>query len=577
MILENDCSPSKLFLCQVIYCSYGSYSEYRSELCQELILRMHQDEICQLKQREMEYLCKIRKGWEPTKTESIRFFSTFPIVAQAYSEWKNQIIDTHSFITWMNQLQQWRQLYSEDEIPEEDKELLYFVSLALASYALYSLDVCMVVAHRVVHYIEELDFASESRWFSPYSPDFSREQRDSWLQTVQKVLYQHLGDYNLDVMQTYLENLSPPPSSLLATLAVLRQDYSLAEQLLLETGVPIGILIPLTQYFISHGEETLSRQYLRELSVLVHLSKRPEHEAWLSFLQFTATLNPAYLDFSPTDMAMHWYVVFTVLKLAPVRPDILSSLPDSLRGDVDALLGTASDLSLEAAMRWLETNAGYGETLRSLLTDHPEVESLLSAEDVAFVEYHESSKTDPKGLLQKRRYYRMPLLVLRKCSRQATMEVLRNDFDRIFARLMRWRQKSAALPITEDDRVIELIRSKLLEALVWIRFQHAMRAMEIFLETREYCECHKYALWRDVCTLTYSVGLVDQRESVVNGGRAVLDLLPLFMKLRQKELVKWTVAVVSVIQERRDIVEQLLAMTEEEEELAVWLKDIQYP
>lgn len=577
MNMQQDCSPAKLFLCQMIYCSYGFCNEGRSDLCQQLVSSMNQEETSHLKKVETEYLSKLKKGWEPSFSESLSFFSFFPICKQAAEEWCQRIHDTHTLITWFSQVEHWKSNYDEDSEPEEYRDLLYFVSTILAAFSRFSLMQCDSIFNRLQIYFNS--HPNPPQWFPPYSVDFTQEQRDLWTQQAQKSLYQHLGEFDINSIQQYLQSIVPQPHYLLASILILKQDYSQALSRLTQSSPPISTLFTLTHYLLSRGQTIAATRLLQQLSILIHLSKRRELDSWLSILQFECSFNPQFLFNTSSfsyDSNSHSYTLFTLLKMSIAQPHILDSLPSTLQNEIRLVLEDKPIVEFQEVLDWAKSSADFGDCLSSYIETHKEIEPFLSSEDRLFVELSQSDAFQRvDDLRTKYCHFKIPILENRSYFYQICSFLRENRIQEALGCLGLWRIELESLSMTQIDSEIERGKGFLLECVCWFRLGNKAKGYECLQRARLLCEENKLALWNGVCELVFVLMSVESGSCVVDGGKRLSEFLALFVKLRQKQMVLWTLGALSIVQSRRDIYTHLLSLPEDrnvgKEHLASWL------
>ena len=588
MNMQQDCSPAKLFLCQIIYCSYGFCSEGRSDLCQQFVSSMNQEETSHLKRVETEYLLKLGKGWEPSFSESLSFFSSFPICGQAAEEWCQRIHDTHTLITWFSQVEHWKSNYDEDSEPEEFRDLLYFVSTILHAFSHFSLIQCDSIFNRLQIYFNS--HPKPPQWFPPYSIDFTQEQRDFWTQQAQESLFQHLGEFDIDSTQKYLQSIVPQPLQLLASILILKQDYSQALSLLSQSSPPISTLFSLTHYLLSRGQTIAATRLLQQLSILIHSSKRRELDEWLSILQFECSFNPQFLfntslsstfgsgSGSGSSSDSHSYALFTLLKMSIAQPHILDSLPSTLQNQIHSVLGDETiGVECQEVLDWAESEKGcFGDCLSSYVETHDEIKPFLSSEDRLFVELSRSDAFQRvEDLRKKYCHFKIPILENRSYFYRICTFLKENRVMEALGCLGLWRIELESLSMTQIDSEIERVKGILLESVCWFRLANKVKGLDCLQRARLICDKKKLALWNGVCELVYVLMSIESGSGVVDGGKRLSEFLDLFVKLRQKQLVLWTLGALCIVQSRRDIYTQLLSLPEdrrvEKEDLVSWL------
>ena len=574
MSMEQDCSPAKIFLCQMIHCSYGFCNDGRSDLCQQLVSSMNQEESSRLKRLEAEYLSKLRGGWEPSLSESLSFFSAFLVCKQAAEEWCQQIQDTHTLILWLSQVERWKSCYEEDSEPEEDRDLLYFVSTILAAFFRFSLSQCDLVFSNLQKYFSSHPIPPN--WFPPYSVDFSQEQREAWTQKAQEALYQHLGEFDLDSVQSYLESIVPRPLYLLASLLILKQDYSQALSLLSQSSPPLTTLFTLTHYLLSRGQTAIATRLLQQLSILVHLSKRRELDSWLPILQFECSLNPQFLASASFSSPIRFYAVFTLIKTGVAQPSVLESLPSSLQSEIRSVLENAPIVELQDALDWVKSSQDLGGCLLSWIEKHEEIKPLLSSEDRLFVELSRFNAFERiEDLKKKFCHFAIPILENRSHLKQVYSLIRENRIREALGCVALWRIQLESLSMASMDRWVESVLRAAMESVCWFRQGNKARGFDCLQQARLTCQKHDLDFWNGVCELVFVLMAIESGDSLLDGGKRLSEFLPLFVKLRQKQVVLWTLGALSIVQRRKDVYSQLLALPEDlelrKEDLIAWL------
>ena len=573
--MEQDCSPAKLFLCQMIYCSYGFCGDGRSDLCQQLVLSMNQEEASLLKRLEAQYILKLKGGWEPSYSECLSFFSGFPVCKQAAEEWRQQILDTHTLILWFSKVDNWKSSYDEENELEEDRELLFFVSTILAAFYRFSLIQCNSVFNNLLTYFSE--YPKPSNGFPPYSVHFTPEQRDSWIQQVQEFMYQHLGEFDINSLQNYIHSIVPIPLFLDASFLILKQDYSQAISLLSQSAPPASTLFTLTHYLISCGQTEGATRLIQQLAILIHLSKRRELDSWLSILYFECSLNPQFLFSASFSSSSRSYAVFTLLKTSIAQPQVLDMLPSTLQSDIYSVLGHQSIVDLQDALDWATSSSDFGGCLSSFIESHEEIAHLLSSEDRLFVELSQSDAFQRvEDLKQKFCHYKIAILVNRSYLKQIISHIRTNQIKEALGCLKLWRIELESLPMTTLDHWIESVLGNIMESICWFRLANKIRGYECLLSARQMCQKHHLVFYDGLCELIFVLMSIESGDSLPDGEKRLLEHLPLFVKLRQKQIVLWTLAAVSFVQSRRDILYQLLfssdGLSVEKEDLVPWLR-----
>ena len=235
------------------------------------------------------------------------------------------------------------------------------------------------------------------------------------------------------------------------------------------------------------------------------------------------------------------------------QPHILDSLPSTLQNEIRFVLEDKPIVEFQEVLDWAKSSTDFGDSLSSYIETHKEIEPFLSSEDRLFVELSRSDAFQRvDDLRTKYCHFKIPILENRSYFYQICSFLRENRIQEALGCLGLWR--------------IEL------ESL---RLGNKAKGYECLQRARLLCEENKLALWNGVCELVFVLMSVESGSCVVDGGKRLNEFLALFVKLRQKQLVLWTLGALSIAQSRRDIYTQLLSLPEDrnvgKEHLASWL------
>ena len=205
MTYENDLSPSKLVLCQIIFSSYGE----RSSNCQALYNQLSSTELEQLENFQKALFNRIQNGWEPLATDILNYDqlsqTLHAFISQCISDLAEKVTNVHGFVSWMVQLGKWKQLTSTEDIQEDTQQLLLFVYSTVLSFNLLGLSEYekLVECYQSYFISNQLDEVYLPVPFPAYNNHFSFRQRILWMQKVQSILFRSLGEFCLNGLRSY--------------------------------------------------------------------------------------------------------------------------------------------------------------------------------------------------------------------------------------------------------------------------------------------------------------------------------------------------------------------------------------
>ena len=273
----------------------------------QLFIQLSDEEKDQIVHKLLNYVRKMEKGWEPTKSEALQFLLQFqsasPIqtfLNQIWSEWEEEMTESTAFIPWMVELEKWITYQYDDNDSEQIVTLLNYTRSVICSFHLAPFSAYETISSNLSDFFlssntTPADCISFPSPFPPFSPRFSSVQYASWMNTFQNCLLQYASSTNLTTIASQLHSITPnPPFPLLASISLLENDMPLAHDYLLKSvslfpQLEISLL-PLVYYSIIQ-QSPKTRQLLQELRNVLHISRNAGYDWLFSLMEvFTTTI-----------------------------------------------------------------------------------------------------------------------------------------------------------------------------------------------------------------------------------------------------------------------------------------------
>ena len=526
--MTHDCdfTPAKLFLCRVISTCFDASPEGKSDVCQMLYGRLQREDLRGLHEKELQFITKLGAGWEPSKNEALSFFrSTDPInelLNLIVAEWRDSISSTHSFVTWMISVQRWKDQYGLDSIEDELKELYLFVASIVASFLLLPFSALDSIVSSLLSFLrdEPAECIAFPSPLPPYRAQFSTAQRMAWVERFQSALYRSGDKFDLTALKSQLLRVTPPPRELLASVALLEDNFVEAETLLrdaFDTSSLFSLLYPLAQYTIARGYTTTAKAFLTDLERAVQKSHNHDELVISAFLHFLLYSDDASLTLcvSPHPTAFQKYALFVIMKRSLLLSRVYASL-QRVFPDNELAVPERSFSSFADALSACDVTSFRDVMIQYAVREQDTISPFLSAADLQFLEGNNAFVAQVQHDL---------------------------DHDRLFdaeATVRQWKQVCMASAFPEAEKDVEMVQCELYEAILANRLGWMEKAVKRIELCREKCVHGEYGLWVAICDLVLCFVMQENESSNHHYVKRLLNAASVFYRLRQKQLLQWS-------------------------------------